>query len=147
MDLIAILVSLWTSLSHSLGGDALALAFTAGFAAVMVALWLGLAAFRKTEFYKQHQAVWDLVDGRIADLVWLVEVGDVDLTEYEKKADERAAAGMEFVDPRMLYLLDKVQVWVKEKLGVDLDFDEVLARAEHIFDEVKNSDGNSVGSY
>lgn len=145
MDILAILVSLWTSLSHSLGGDALALAFTVGLSVALVSVWLALSAFRKTEFYKQHQALWDLVDGRIADLVWLIEVGDVDLSEYKKKADEREAAGLEFVDPRMLYLLDKAQSWVKEKFGVELDFEELLARAEHIFDEVKNSDGNSVG--
>lgn len=145
MDILQFLVSLWTSLANSLGGDALALAFTVGLTVALVSVWLALGAFRKTEFYKQHQALWDLVDGRVADLVWLIEVGDVDLTEYEKKADEREAAGLEFVDPRMLYLLDKAQAWVKEKFNVELDFEELLARAEHIFDEVKNSDGNSVG--
>ncbi len=146
MDLMAILVSLWHSLAGALGGDGLAILFTAGFAAALVSIWLVVSAFRKTEFYKQHELLWNLVDNRIADLIWLIEVGDVDLTEYNKKADEREAAGKPHVDPRMLYLLDRAQAWVEEKLGVKLDFEELLGRAEHIFDEVKASDSNSIGN-
>lgn len=145
MDILVIFGQLWTSLSQSLGGEALALAFVVGFAFVLTALALGLQAFRKTEFYKQHQALWDLVDGRIADLIWLVNVGEVDLAPYDKRVEEREAAGLDYVDPRMLYLLDKAQEWVKTKFGVELDFEELLARAEHILDEVQVSEDNTVG--
>ncbi len=145
-ELIAFLVALWHSLSASLGGDALALLVVFAFVAVMAALYLGLSAFRKTEFYKQHKTVLDLVDGRITDLIFLLEFGEVDLTEYELKADERAEADLPYIDPRMLYLLDQAQKWVKDKLGVELDVDELLARAEHIFNEVANSDTNTVTS-
>lgn len=145
-EVLAFLIALWHSLTGSLGGDAMALLVTVAFVAVMAALYLGVAAFRKTEFYKQHKTVLDLVDGRITDLIFLLEFGDVDLTAYDDKADERQKAGLEYVDPRMLYLLDQVQAWVKDRLGVTLDTDELLARAEHIFNEVANSDSNTVAS-
>lgn len=146
MNVLEVLAAFWASLVASLGGEALSLLFIVGFTAAFVALFLGLNAFRKTEFYKQHKEVLDLVDGRITDLIFLVEFGDVDLTEYEAKAAERELAGMEHIDPRMLYLLDKVEVWVKEKLHFEIDTDELLARAEHIFDEVVKSDTNNVGA-
>lgn len=145
-EVLNFIIAMWHSLALTLGGDAMALLITVSFVAVLTALYLGVSAFRKTEFYKQHKTVLELVDGRITDLIFLLEFGDVDLTEYEKRADERAANGLEAVDPRMLYLLDKVQEWVKVKLGVELDVEELLARAEHIFNEVANSQTNSVTS-
>src|SRR5690606_39047416 len=129
MDILQVFSALWQGLAGSLGSDAMAVLVVAAFATAITSVWLVVNAFRKTEFYKQHQTLWALVDDRIADLIWLIEVGDVDLTEYNKRADEREAKGESFIDPRMLYLLDQAQAWVQAKLGVELDFEELLARA------------------
>lgn len=140
-----ILSALWEQLAHSLGSEVMAILVVAGMVTVIVGVWLLVGALRKSEFFKQHQAMWELVDDRIADLIWLIEFGDVDLADYQRRAEEREAEGLSTIDPRMLYLLDKAGEWVETRLGVKLDMEELLARAEHIFDEVKKSDTNSVG--
>lgn len=145
MDLVQLLLNLWHALANSLGSDAMAVFVTAAFVVALTAVWQVAQAFRQSEFYKQHEALWNLIDGRIADLIWLIEKGDVDLTQYEDRAKQREEEGLSYVDPRMLYLLDQAEAWVKEKFSVEVDFEELLARAEHIFDEVKNASGNSVG--
>ncbi len=145
MDIVQTLVNLFHGLSANLGGDAATILIVTILAVLLTGFWLAVSAFRQTEFYKQHQAMWELIDGRIADLIWLVEFGDVNLDEYNVRADEREAAGLSYVDPRMLYLLDQAQAWVKATFGVTVDIEVLLARAEHIFDEVKHSDTNGVG--
>lgn len=146
MDLIAILQAFWASLVASLGGEALSLLFVVGFAVALLALWTGVSAFRQTELYKQHAALWGLIDDKIADLIWLIEFGDVDLKAYELRAEQREAAGETYIDPRMLYLIDRAQAYVKERFGIDVDLEDLLARAEHIFDEVKHDETNGVGA-
>lgn len=140
------IVSVWHNLANSLGGEALSIIFMVGFVAALTALYFGVSAFRKTEFYKQNKTILELVDGRITDLIFLLEFGDVDLTEYKQREAQREMDGLEFIDARMLYLLDRVGAWVKDRLGVELDMEELLARAEHIFNEVANSESNSVVS-
>lgn len=144
MDIWAALLALWHSLAVSLGGDAVALLVTVGFAVALFAVWQVQAAFVKTEFYKQHKVLWELVDDKIASLIFLIENGDVDLTEFEQRAKEREEAGLSYVDPRMLFLIDKVQDAVNSALGVNLNFEDLLARGEHIFDEIKHADSNSI---
>lgn len=146
MDVGQLLQTLWAQLAGNLGGDLMAVLIVTAFVVALTAIWLVVGAIRRTEFFKQYQSVWELVDDRIADLVWLIEVGDVDLTEYERKAEQREQEGLSHVDPRMLYLLDKAEEWVNATLNIELDFDVLLARAEHIFDEIKNAEGNSVGN-
>jgi hypothetical protein len=145
MDLLQVLQAFWQSLVSSLGGEALSVLFVAGFTAAMVMLWLGVSAFRKTEFYKQHAALWNLIDDKIADLIWLIEFGDVDLTDYEHNADVREQEGKTYIDPRMLYLLDKAEKYIQEQYNVTVNLEDLLGRAEHIFDEIKNDDSNGVG--
>lgn len=145
MDIVQVLRDLFAGLSANLGSDAAAILVTTILAVLMTGFWLAVQAFRKTEFYKQHRAMWELIDNRIADLIWLVEFGDVNLDEYAVRVDAREAAGLSYVDPRMLYLLDQAQAYIKTTFGVTIDIEVLLARAEHIFDEVKHSPDNGVG--
>lgn len=145
MDLWALVLSVFHSLSNAVGGDAVALIVTVGFVFALVVLWRVHAAIVATEFYKKYKEVWDLVDDKLADLIFLVEFGDVDLEPWREKAKQRELAGEPYVDPRMLFVVDKVQADVSSRYGIDIDFLSLYARATHIFDEVKNDPSNGVG--
>lgn len=144
MDIVQFFLALWASLVKSVGGEALAILILVGFVVALGTVFLALAAFRKTEFYKQHKAVWELIDNQITDTIFLLEFGNVDLKEWELKAEKRIEAGESDIDPRMLYLLDRVQSSVKNRYGIDLDFTELYARAEHIFNEAASSLDNGI---
>lgn len=145
MDLGAILTALWISLSSSLGGEALALAFIVGFVIFGLVAFYVTRAITKTKFYERWGDLWLLVDDQIADLIFLIEFGDVNLDEYTRRAQERLDNGESWIDPRMLYVLDRVQQLVKEQLHVELDLEQLLARAERLLDEIKNNPSNGVG--
>ncbi len=145
MDFIELIGRLWASLSGQLGGDGLTLLIVAILAIVLTIGWRIHSAIVQTEFYKKNKALWELVDDKVADTIFLIAVGDVDLTVFEQRVVERANLGLSYVDPRMLYLIDKVQQQVKDRFGVSLNFEELLGRAERIYDEVKNDPTTSVG--
>lgn len=144
MDLFAGLVQLWHGLSSSVGGDAIAILVVSLVSVILWAVWRVQAAFVETEFWKQNEARWKLVDSKVIDVIFQISIGNVDLTEYEAKAALRKEQGLPEVDPRMLYLIDRVGTRVKEETGLDIDFLDLWARAERILDEVKNAPTNSV---
>lgn len=145
MDLVQEVLRLWQSLSNAVGGDALAILLLT---VVVFGLFVGTLVSRAilaSEAYKKNKTVLDLLAQSIADFVFLAEFGNVDLAPWQAKADEREAAGEVYVDPRMLFVLDNVQRQFNEKYGLEFDFLDLLAKAERIYDEVRNDPSNSVG--
>lgn len=80
--------------------------------------------------------LFDVFDDAILDAVVFVSAGYVDMKPYELKAEERKARGEMFIDPRMLFVLDRVEAFAL-KYGLEFEFDEVLPRAERIYRELK----------
>jgi hypothetical protein len=104
----------------------------------LVALFL-LAALLWKRFIAPRPEIVRLIDAfddAILDAVIFVSAGYVDLAPYEAKAEERKAKGEMFIDPRMLFVLDKLELYAS-KYGLVFEFDEVLPRAERIYRELK----------
>lgn len=85
---------------------------------------------------KQIMQLIDVFDDALLDAIIFVSSGYVDMTEYRKKADERKEKGEMYIDPRMLYVMDKIEIYAT-KYGLDFEFDEVLPRAERLYRELK----------
>jgi hypothetical protein len=143
-DLFAVLQQLWAGLVVGLGGD------VANVLAIGVLVFLGFIAtllvtsIRRTEFFKQNEYMWDMIDNHIADLIFMVALGKVELEPYEERARERQEEGLSEIDPRMLYLLDQIEGWIKARFRIEIDLEMLHARAERILDLVKNDPDNSV---
>lgn len=131
---------LWASLVASLGGEATALVFVALLVFGMWVLWRIQQAVVRSEFYKKNQLKIDLLDDVIVNFIFLAAFGNVDLTPWQVKADKRVEDGLEYIDPRMLYVVDKAEEFANSKFHLNLEFDDLLARAERIFQEYKHSE-------
>jgi hypothetical protein len=143
-DLFALIQQLWAGLVMGLGGDvanvlAIAVLVFLGFIATML-----VTAIRRTEFFKQNEFMWAMIDDHIADLIFMVALGKVELEPYVERAQERQEAGLSEIDPRMLYLLDQIEGWIKARFHIEIDLEMLHARAERILDLVKNDPDNSV---
>lgn len=143
-DLGALLQQMWSGLVMALGGD------VAEVVVVAILVFLGVIgaamvlAIRRTEFFKQKQFMWETIDDHIADVVFIVALGDVDFTKYEERAQEREELGLSPIDPRMLYLMEQIEGWVKAEFNVAIDMEMLHARAERILDLIRNDPKNSV---
>lgn len=128
------------------GGDVSSLIVTVVLVVVGVAASAALLAFRNSDLYKANKDKLDLLGEYAANWIFLAEFGDVDLTDYEMKADARVAAGLPKVDPRMLYVIDQLGKQANEKLGLHLNLLELLAIAERKYQELKNDETSPVGN-
>jgi len=95
-----------------------------------------LGAIRKTEVYRQYEVYFRLIDDVIYGAIMAVEGDSVDLTVFTDRAEVRVAKGLVFIDPRMLYVMDRAEAWSKGR-GVELDFEQILTRAEGLFQTIK----------
>lgn len=75
----------------------------------------------------------------LENAVLIAEGQDIDLSTYETRAAERAEAGLQYIDPRMLMLLDKADDYVSERTGFDVSFDALYAKAETVYQRYKAS--------
>lgn len=99
-------------------------------------------AIRKSEALKQYEGLIQALGQKIADLIIFAEWGDEYSQKadfYEKKQAERTAAGLYYVDPRMLYVMDKVEQYALDRHGLKIEFDDVLPLAEKKYRELLNS--------
>ncbi len=100
-----------------------------------------VAAFKRSELYVQNERSVKLLEGFLLDNIVNIEArgADIDLTTYNQRADERAEQGLEYIDPRMLYLLDKADNYVSRISGFYISFDELLAKSERILQNYKDN--------
>lgn len=140
-----LIARLWASLVASLGGEALALVFVAVTVVGMFVLWRIQQAVVRTEWYKKNQLKVDLLDDVIVNFIFLASFGNVDLAPWQEKADKRVDEGLTYVDPRMLYVIDQAETYANSKFHLNLEFDDLLARAERIFQEYKHSQETPIG--
>lgn len=110
--------------------------FFVGF--LLVALLLN--ALRRSEWFRQNEAVAIALAQKALELLIHTEYGDEFSTVshvYEDKALKRSADGLFYVDPRMLFVIDKLELWANTRFGVALEFDDLLQIAETKYQEVK----------
>lgn len=96
----------------------------------------------QTEWYKANEAKFKLLDDQIFTLAHLVLAGKLpDLSEYEKKSQERDDNGEVHVDAYILYLIDQLDKRAAS-YGLDLDFDEKLALVLKVFQRIVENPDN-----
>lgn len=127
-------------------GDVASLLVTIVIVVVGVVASAALLAFRNSDLYKTNKDKLDLLAEYAANWVFLAEFGDVDLTEYQKKSDERVKEGLPYVDARMLYVIDQLGKQANEKLGLHLSLLELLAIAERKYQTLKADENSPIGT-
>jgi hypothetical protein len=94
------------------------------------ALWLRQLA--KTEAGRQFSAKLSLLDDYLFSFVELAASKE-DLAYYEELNEEVILAGGHSIDPRMRYVLEQAERFVERQLGLDLEFEEIYARAQAMY--------------
>lgn len=113
---------------------------------VGVAATFALNAIRNSDFYQTNKQKLDLLAEYAVNWIFLAEFGEVDLTEYNAKAVARVDEGLPYVDPRMLFVIDKLGEQASNKLGLKLNALELLALAERRYQELKHDENSPVGT-
>ena len=102
---------------------------------LLIVLATGIVlSVRQTETYKRFAPFLDLLDEVIAGAI--ANAAGAELGRFEHMATVREEQGLPFIDPRMLYVINKVELWV-EKNGFPIDLVDIHDRAQHIFDLMK----------
>lgn len=97
-----------------------------------VGTW-AVAQLGQHEKTKRLLTVWQLVDDRIAQIVVTLAYGNVDLTAEEAEIELK---GLD-IDPRMLYLINRIEAELHSRYGVTVDLLEIQERAESIFQNLR----------
>lgn len=106
-----------------------------------------LVSLRKTEFFKQNELFVVALGQKALEFVLHAEYGEEYNSvadEYQTKADERVAKDLFYVDPRMLFVIDKLETFINLHFSVHLEFDDLLAIAEAKYREIKHDDANTL---
>lgn len=106
------------------------------FTALLVVGTWAIAQLGKHEATKRLVQVWGLVDDRIAHIIVQLAYGDVDLTAEEAEIELKGLT----IDPRMLYLVNRIEAELKSRYGITVDLLEIQERAESIFQRLKSSE-------
>lgn len=104
---------------------------------IVIGSW-AMIQIGKRNFTDREIMLMAMLEDFILSTVVKVINQDVDLAPYEEKADARAKEGLTYLDPRMLFVLDQADDWVSKRSGFNVDFEELAARAERIYQEYKN---------
>lgn len=93
---------------------------------------------RRNEKIKRHIGAFNLVAEFAASFVFEVAYGSVDLSPFELRSAELVAMGYDYYDPRLLYVVDKIEDRA-DAYGLNLDIVEAAALAERVYRKLKNS--------
>ena len=91
---------------------------------------------------QKYKAVWELVRSKAADWIVTIRYGSIDLENYngvdyvQKAADLATKLGHD-VDPRMAFLMDRIEDEVLRPHGVKIELEEVYAAAERKYNELR----------
>lgn len=103
----------------------------------MLAVSYALVQVGRHEWFKRLAVAWDMIDDHIASIVVSIAYGQVDLSAQEKEAERLEAEENYHIDPRMLYIVQQIQLAAKQRYGLTLDLVEIHQRAESIFQHLK----------
>ena len=106
----------------------------------LVLIGLLLNALRRTQWFVANEKAVLAVGQKALELLIHTEYGteyESVAHEYDEKAHQRSVNGLFFVDPRMLFVIDKLELWANTRFGISLEFDDLLQIAEAKYQEVK----------
>lgn len=111
--------------------------------------FVGLAAtaLHKSQFFVQNELFIKAIAEKALELILHTEYGneyEAVSAEYEAKATARTDAGDFYIDPRMLFVIDKLETFVNTNFSQSIEFDDLLHIAEAKYREVKANESNSL---
>lgn len=115
-----------------LGLNALEIVLIVAIAVGLFLLTRLITAITTNEYVKANETLLALLGNTLFDAVMLVAWGKVDYSVYDQKAADYENEHGRWIDPRMWYVIDKAEAWL-ETYGFDVEFDELIARAEAIY--------------
>lgn len=122
------------------GMSAFELAIVGIFFVLLVIVGIAAQRFGLTELVAHRQRELQLLsDYLLSTVVLIAEGSDIDLSVYEERASQRQEDGLSYIDPRMLMLLDRADDYISGRVGFNVSFDELYARAERIYQEYRKS--------
>lgn len=127
--------------------ELLALLVVAVFFVLLYFIGIVANALAKTQWYTQNQLFIGAIAQKALELILHTEYGDEYESvseEYDVKAQQRAEKGDFYIDPRMLFVIDKLETYVNKTFGQKLEFDDLLQIAETKYREVKHDETNTL---
>lgn len=110
---------------------------------VLVAIVVGLyflaklvTAITTNEYVKANEVLLSMLADSLVDAIMYAAWGKVSFDEYTDKAADYEQEHGRYIDPRMWYVLDKAEAWLAT-YGFELEFDDLLARAEALYQNLK----------
>ena len=95
-------------------------------------------AFSRSEGVRRLGRAWKLIDDAIIDLVVFIVTNEPDLDDYVDAANEAE------LDVRLYFLVQQIEARAATYLGFTPDLIELHARAERIYQELREDDGMEV---
>lgn len=108
---------------------------------ILLAIVFMLRILRLDRIYDRYKRQIDLIAEFAPDVFLRIafDIGEgalqAALLHYEEVADQRVADGLIYIDPRMLYAIDRVEQALPE--AYQIDFNIVLDRMERIYQKMK----------
>ncbi len=127
--------------------ELLALLVVAVFFVLLYFIGIVANALAKTQWYTQNQLFIGAIAQKALELILHTEYGDEYESvaeEYDVKAQQRAEKGDFYIDPRMLFVIDKLETYVNKTFSQKLEFDDLLQIAETKYREVKHDETNTL---
>lgn len=106
----------------------------AAFFVVTVVVGVVLSAIRDNEVVKKNQKLFDMLDDMMWRSIVIINGGDKELEAYEDMAEQREEEGLEFIDPRMLFVLEQGEKFMQSR-GFHVDLEELYIRAQALYRE------------
>jgi hypothetical protein len=111
--------------------------------AILLAIVFLVRVFRIEALYKRYESQFNIIERYAPDVFLRLAFPsitddelEVALLHYAEVADERVVNGLSYIDPRMLYAIDRVEEALPE--SYQFDFNIILDKMEVIYVKMKN---------
>lgn len=118
------------------------LAVTILSAVIAFAILYLLNVVRVQELYRTYEREIGILLDVLPDVFWRIAYADEDdvelqeaLLEYTRISKDREEAGLSFIDPRLLYAIDRAELALPKNRRVD--FNIIIDRAETLYNRMK----------
>ncbi len=122
-------MEIFLTISEALQGSLFEIGILAIFLFIAILVFFGNRHFKKTETFKQIEAYLPIIDSGITQFIRQMASGDIDVPYESERAEQMG------IDPRMLWVLEKMEVYTKRR-GLQIELDELYLRAQNIYDEL-----------
>lgn len=117
------------AVAEALQGSIFEIGVLAVFLVVAIIVFFASRNISKTEAFKQIEAYLPIIDSGITQFIRQVANDDIDVPYESERAEQMG------IDPRMLWVLEKMEVYTKRR-GLKIELDELYLLAQDIYDSM-----------